>query len=650
MHYTTTNLQRTAVKSPLLQFTANTATPSGSNKRNLVVAPPKTSMVPAYYITMHFTSPMKHYNHTAANMVQHGIKTKGNFTLPACSTYNGNAYVSCNHCNVSSYTAMNVTYGCYDINNLCPSYVTKSSSTAGASTKRQLLEGDTSSHDIFVQFDEEFENEDEDLSSVPRFVNAVTEEFEDSMSDFEQEALGEYHDQVEDELDHYQMHHHRFLQQVKTDDGNTTTDDGGGTTDDGVLSDKAQGSISEYGALLEALAAELASTLSINPFDINLDQATPILGLCGSLAGCILFGSLFLMKWDAGDLPLSLDIPYDYSVVLTYCSITHLPLISPLTRTIMFVAERSEALKEKHEEAEMIKAIILGDKAAIHKAIVTKGGNDVTDGIMIKEKPPPAMLNSGHTQSFFGDITRSLRNSYSTGTLYSHGVSAKSKVFVGSPPIVKEGGNEDDELEVQPGNRISSKPQNNDKTMSGKSMNGNKNTSSKLNVSGKSVMATAVYQEIDDISARVLASHFADAVLHDEALSFADHFDGEHHVNLYDSFSWRTLMILLENHYMTHFWIGGASLAKSRCLRYMVRIFKPLYHHFSPQSFRIKYFHSPIKISPQTICPSLPGDLSLYHDQCLCLHIVFLGIVSTSHGMQYLSDQGINNLFFIHPK
>ena len=279
---------------------------------------------------------------------------RGNFTLPACSTYNGKAYVSCNHCNVSSYTAMNVTYGCYDINNLCPSYVTPSSSTAGTSTKRQLLEGDTSSsspsRDVFVEFDEDVGDDNDAglLSVLPRFANAVTEEFEDSMREFEEEATrGETDEQEEwglelelgfNQSDHdrhrhgnHHFNHHRFLQQVTTDDGNATDD--GGSTDDGVLSSKAQSSISEYGALLNALADELVSTLSINPFNIDLSQATPILALCGSLAGCILFGALFLTKWDAGDPPRPLD---PSSLVYTLRSlppVVYISIWSPLFTT-----------------------------------------------------------------------------------------------------------------------------------------------------------------------------------------------------------------------------------------------------------------------------------------------------------------------------
>ena len=229
----------------------------------------------------------------------------------------------------------------------------------------------------------------------------------------------------------------------------------------------------------------------------------------------------------------------------------------------------------------MIKAIILGDKSASGRAMALHGGNGITDGSMIKEKSPTTMLNSGHTQSFFRDITSSLRNSYSTGTLYSKGLSSsKSKVFVGQATIDEEDGPDggDNELaDVHPGTCVKFKPHNSDYNMtSGKSSNGRSGKSYRGNgaasASGKSVMTTAssVYQEIDDTAAHALAAHFADAVLPDEALSFAEHYNGEHHLNLFDSFSWRTMMILLENHYMTHFWVGGPSLAKSRCLRYMV--------------------------------------------------------------------------------
>ena len=93
------------------------------------------------------------------------------------------------------------------------------------------------------------------------------------------------------------------------------------------------------------------------------------------------------------------------------------------------------------------------------------------------------------------------------------------------------------------------------------------------------------YQEIDQASAHELAKHFADAVLPDESLSFAEHFNGDRHVDLFDSFSWRTLMILLENHYMTNFWINKPSLRKSRALMYMGKSPYPPYPRHSSDCY-----------------------------------------------------------------
>ena len=47
------------------------------------------------------------------------------FPSSECTRYNGKAYVSCGHCNITSATAFNVTYGCYDIGYLCPSYASR---------------------------------------------------------------------------------------------------------------------------------------------------------------------------------------------------------------------------------------------------------------------------------------------------------------------------------------------------------------------------------------------------------------------------------------------------------------------------------------------------------------------------------------------
>jgi hypothetical protein len=82
---------------------------------------------------------------------------------------------------------------------------------------------------------------------------------------------------------------------------------------------------------------------------------------------------------------------------------------------------------------------------------------------------------------------------------------------------------------------------------------------------GDAIKAT----EIDYETARNLSGHFSDAVLPDEAFSFAEHYNGDRHVDVVDSFSWRALTVLLANHYMTHFWFGGPSISKSRMIRYL---------------------------------------------------------------------------------
>ena len=77
-------------------------------------------------------------------------------------------------------------------------------------------------------------------------LSLPTVEFEESLVDMERNGL----------LDH---HVFRSLISVATSANTNATDDGGAAaTDDGVLSTKSQSSISQYGALLEAVVGELA--------------------------------------------------------------------------------------------------------------------------------------------------------------------------------------------------------------------------------------------------------------------------------------------------------------------------------------------------------------------------------------------------------
>jgi hypothetical protein len=69
--------------------------------------------VPAYYIYLQYSGP-QNFNFSASS------KGSVNFTIPACTLYNGVKYVPCHGCNISSYTNYNVTYSCFDVMQLCP--------------------------------------------------------------------------------------------------------------------------------------------------------------------------------------------------------------------------------------------------------------------------------------------------------------------------------------------------------------------------------------------------------------------------------------------------------------------------------------------------------------------------------------------------
>ena len=260
----------------------------------------------------------------------------------------------------------------------------------------------------------------------------------------------------------------------QTASSNSTTDDGG-ATDDGILNPKAQGSASDYAALLQALQSTLKDTLSINPFAIDLAQATPILALCGALAGCILLGSLFFSKIDAGER----------------------------------VVEMDKRAKEMHLIRDIIKKKVMSEsEKLVLNGTSSAGANQIKP---VSERQAPS---AGFLSRLFGGS-----GAQRIATTASEGAAAAV---------------------LQP-------------------------VSKKDVWDGDAVEAI----EIDDEVARNLSGHFANAVLPDESLSFATHYTGDRHVDIVDSFSWRTLMIVLENHYMTHFWFGGASIAKSRMIRYL---------------------------------------------------------------------------------
>ena len=89
------------------------------SSRHLTSAVFSMPSVPAYTVALQFSS-IQDFNFSAANSrTVATTRGKTNFTLPACTVYNGVAYVPCVGCNLSSYTDYNVTYSCFDIKQLC---------------------------------------------------------------------------------------------------------------------------------------------------------------------------------------------------------------------------------------------------------------------------------------------------------------------------------------------------------------------------------------------------------------------------------------------------------------------------------------------------------------------------------------------------
>jgi hypothetical protein len=81
--------------------------------------------VPAYFLSMQFSDPLNFDFEQAVNYTS-AVGIKSNYTMPACTQYDGSAYVPCRGCNISSYTNYNVTYSCYDITQICPTTSIKS--------------------------------------------------------------------------------------------------------------------------------------------------------------------------------------------------------------------------------------------------------------------------------------------------------------------------------------------------------------------------------------------------------------------------------------------------------------------------------------------------------------------------------------------
>jgi hypothetical protein len=218
------------VLNSLLRYSSTSQASSGAAPSKVTI---EAQSGLAYAVTLQF-SKVQDFNFTAAASFKERRGSTSNFTIPACTLYNGAQYVPCVGCNISSYTNYNVTYSCYDITQLCPS----------TSARRDL--GDTA-------VDDEGESEGALFSDE----NVVSSERSPSSSSS------------------------RSLQ---------TADDDGGAT--------APIASATFGVLLQSIGAELSSVLSENPFSKPLGQSTIVLAFLGCFVGFIIISLLLLRRLD----------------------------------------------------------------------------------------------------------------------------------------------------------------------------------------------------------------------------------------------------------------------------------------------------------------------------------------------------------------
>ena len=248
----------TGVKSPLLRFSsaAQASAPIIQNQVQQKVDHVSFTLpgIPAYYIALQFSS-MQNFNFSAISSST-AATTRGptNFTLPACTLYNGAAYVPCNSCNISSYTNYNVTYSCHDITQLCPP------------TSRRLLKAvEYESTGAMIIEDYDFDEEEETESYSERDSENGT----GSISEGNEEEEG---NRVDRDLS---------FRLINDDD----------------QSAQKVSSIS-YGVLIQSIAAEFSAVLSSNPFLLDPAKSTIVFTFMGILTGTIIILSYYFIRRD----------------------------------------------------------------------------------------------------------------------------------------------------------------------------------------------------------------------------------------------------------------------------------------------------------------------------------------------------------------
>ena len=250
--------------------------------------------IPAYTIALQFST-VQEFNFTAALDYSTKSKSTPNFTLPACTQYNGSKYVPCKSCNISSYTNHNVTYSCYDIEQLCPSSL----------TRRHLSGSEQYASDGQYHSDlerEGFNTDDEDMNEA--------EKMNEDEDNYEGMGVGEDEEMNEDKGEEYVIIARKEADKAEGDEFTVDEDQEQEpmpgyrrhrmlekADDDNVKTNIADTSAT-FGVLMQTVNAQLTTVLSTNPFTLKAKENTAILTLVGCLSGGILVMLIFLRRLD----------------------------------------------------------------------------------------------------------------------------------------------------------------------------------------------------------------------------------------------------------------------------------------------------------------------------------------------------------------
>lgn len=251
------------VTSPLLRVASESSsapaeitaqhTMSSGVKGSRVTYAHNVSQVPLYTISLPFSREQE-FNFSAMNSsYSFPGQRRSNFTIPKCIQHVGVSYISCKHCNISSFTNFNVTYSCFDIFQLCPS----------SNAKRRLL-------------DEE--------SKTGRGRLGDEEVYKDSYPDSDRHrVIGRAHS--------------RNSKRARSLDDSSSGSSAASMAEQG----------STYGTLVQSVISELSDVLSNNPFNLDIRKCKIVLGFTLGLSTFIILMLTYLLRLDYHE---SLDKKY----------------------------------------------------------------------------------------------------------------------------------------------------------------------------------------------------------------------------------------------------------------------------------------------------------------------------------------------------